>query len=90
MCRSCRVAPGVSASVRNEVVAVPETCGDDEHVVLMKLRRCGLVPGERILEPSRSVSQGTVFGTIPSAGTEVARGQSVAYVVADEPQEATA
>lgn len=74
--------PSPSRTVADGTVAVPETWGDEESVALKKLRDCDLVAGERILEPSSSVAGGTVFGTIPRAGTEVARGHPVAYVVA--------
>jgi len=62
-------------------VVVPEVWGDGEDVALEKLRRCGLLPGRRQEEPSRSFLRGSVFGTIPPAGTLVKPGERISYVV---------
>ncbi len=63
-------------------VVVPEVWGDSEGVALDKLLVCGLLPGRRQEEPSRSFQPGSVFGTIPPAGALVKRGDRIAYIVA--------
>ena len=62
-------------------VVVPEVWGGPEDVALEKLRLCGLLPGRKQEEPSRSFLRGSVFGTIPPAGTLVKPGERISYVV---------
>ena len=74
--------PLAGAFDEGDRVAVPEVWGDEEGVALEKLRLAGLVPGRRQEEPSRSITSGCVFGTIPPAGAIVDRGTAIAYIVA--------
>lgn len=82
---SHRGEPVVNDPGRGDAVIVPETCGQSEHIAVEELRRHGLLAGQRTEEPSRSLPGGTVFGTIPRAGTLVARGERIAYVVSATP-----
>lgn len=67
-------------------VVVPDVCGDSERIALHKLESLGLAVGQRLEQPSRGVTSGTVFGTVPRAGSMVEPGTPVAYVVAtDQP-----
>lgn len=68
------------------LVAVPDVSGIDEPEALATLRAAGLTPSRRALRRSSSVPVGHVVRTRPRAGSMVAVGTRIAYVVAVAPR----
>lgn len=70
-------------------VPVPDIRGRDEDEALSMLREVGLGADRRAARRSDRVPEGCVVRTRPRAGTEVAIGSHVSYVVAAGPTETT-
>jgi polar amino acid transport system substrate-binding protein len=71
-------------------VVVPDLRGLDEADAVSALVDAGLRAGDRILRSSAQVREGAVIRTSPSAGTLVARGTTVDYVISTGPAPTTA
>ena len=68
-------------------VAVPDIRGRDEDDALSVLREAGLGADRRAARRSDRVPEGHVVRTRPRAGTEVATGTRISYVVAAGPRD---
>ena len=68
-------------------VAVPDIRGRDEDDALSVLREAGLGADRRAARRSDRVLEGHVVRTRPRAGTEVATGTRISYVVAAGPRD---
>jgi beta-lactam-binding protein with PASTA domain len=64
---------------------VPDPIGLEEDDFLAALDDAGLVPGERTEASDSDIPAGEIISTNPDAGTEMAQGSAVAYVVSSGP-----
>ena len=84
-------APGVSMRPGDSLtitvgarpaVEVPDVRGGEEAEMLAVLREAGLRPEHRVARRSDSVQEGHIVRTRPRAGSTVAHGTKVTYIVA--------
>lgn len=69
-----------------EMTIVPMIAGQTEEAALGLLVDAGLIPGNTAQEASDTVPQGTIISQLETAGSQVAKGSGISYVVSSGPE----
>ncbi|MCD8222765.1 MAG: Stk1 family PASTA domain-containing Ser/Thr kinase [Clostridiales bacterium] len=79
---------GYEEEENSEIVQTPSITGLTEEEAIALLAEAGLSPGATVLEYSDEVSRGTIISQSAEAGTDIAVGGTVDYVISAGPEEA--
>ncbi|RGY99426.1 Stk1 family PASTA domain-containing Ser/Thr kinase [Clostridium sp. AM58-1XD] len=77
----------VSNGSENAMTTVPNLVGETEEEAIALLAEAGLVPGTTNVDTSNTVPKGSVMNQEAPAGTAIARGSAIGYVVSSGPTE---